>query len=128
MNYSYENADQNLRDLRARFPKQFHDDMGMEWRWPDGWHHIVAHVCAQIDRLGLNIHWARIEERLGVLHMYAEGKEEELTQMGYLALNAMGLSDRTCRGCGHPGRVVDIDDKYFAYCEDCERRHREQVR
>ncbi|TJY56205.1 hypothetical protein E4T66_19775 [Sinimarinibacterium sp. CAU 1509] len=59
-------------ELKARYPEQFQgQNLGL--RWPDGWHTLVAGVCAYVAEHGIPVRWHQIKEKFGELRMYAEG-------------------------------------------------------
>ncbi|MES0875357.1 hypothetical protein [Sinimarinibacterium thermocellulolyticum] len=68
----YAHSEQNHAKLAARYPDQFSgENIGLSW--PDGWHRIVANVCAYAHEHQFPVQWHQIKEKFGCLRMYYRG-------------------------------------------------------
>lgn len=124
---------EHCAELEARYPEQFAKaDLGVSWA--DGWHAIVAGVCAYAAEREIPVRWRQIKEKLGGLRMYAHGGPMPVdisTPEGVIAATpapkgprtnadlyakikeAEAASLRTCCLCGTTDAAADAKQRTF---------------
>ncbi|MFA5940890.1 MAG: hypothetical protein WC809_16155 [Sinimarinibacterium sp.] len=129
----YARSVQNHAELAAQHTTQFSgDNIGLSW--PDGWHGLVAKVCAYAAEQRITVRWFQIKEKFGSLRMHYKGGplRADVNMSGRLisieqesegAHPIPGLHDqvkeaeaeslRTCCLCGTSEKVAQVKQRRF---------------
>lgn len=113
-------------ELAALHPTQF-APRPVSFRWPKGWHAIVADVCDFAAKDFPDLRWIEIKEKLGALRM-VHLLHRDASLINEKIDEAWRLSARTCALCGTSVSVAEagadvglkcISGWWIAACNDC---------
>lgn len=115
---SYAHFAENHAELKARYPGQFHGtNLGL--CWPDGWHALVAGVCAYAGEHGIPVCWLQIKEKLGELRMYGEAGVQRADAQGDDCALSFASTDGDRTAQGTPTLETKIREAQTASLQTC---------